>query len=480
LPSIGSDSYSPTGNRIVKINTPTSGFIDPTTAILRFRLVNDTNFPNYPPGVENVQNGDSLSNLQLLGPPSILFSRCRSLANGTVVSDLQQANRCSYLFHQLLRDRVRAVDDQIMTGAWSPTNFDAGNNLWIPPTQSKWFQMPADLLCPLFSQVLYLPAKDLGLQLELELTSDPNSVVVKQVFEGLDAFQNLGIEIAVNGVDIEDGMPATAVGYSYKWHIEEVSLLCDVITLTSSFNSRINSLLLSSSLPIPCVMMVSQIQSLPQPCPDTIQVQALRSFARLRAILVSFNGTPVGMSYANNGQWPNPYDNLVFPALPWNFSDVNAFVCPLAGNDEIKSERGPLEVFYQLGGAQWPTRPCKGQAEMYYRLKQAMDQNVRGNFNIMNFATYNNHEFVTGCNFMKAGGSGNFSGIETLHGETLIINWKALQQSFDDGWGSFVPPKSAANQPPTDNVAPVLKELHIIYLADCVVNVGAAGVEVSY
>jgi hypothetical protein len=478
LTPVGGDVYSPSGSRLIRFSLPTSGFIDPTSCKVKFRLYNDTNFPDYLAVPAATGNGAVLSNLQLLGPPSIVFDRYRSLANGTLISDVQQASRVNFMYHQLLRDRMRAVEDQIETGGWCSTNFDRVNNLHIKPGESKLFQIPCDLMCPLFSQTLFLPAKDLALQLELELVANPSSVVVQQTFDlGVNAVPGSDETGEVNGVTIASGNPASAANYEYKWHLEQVQIQFDVITLTSSMSTRINDLLLSGSLPIPCVLMATQVQTLPQPCPDVLQVQALRSFSRLRGILFSFNGTPCSINYSNAETlniYPNPYFNTQYPLAPWNWHSCNSFVCPYGGNDEARSDSGPLEYFCQVGGFQPTVRPVTGIAETYFRFKQTLDQGVRGNTNINSLLSYSNHEFIMGQSFMKAGSGGNWSSLDLTHGEVLVLNFKHLRQQMAS-WGNYW---DGHEQIP--NAAPVLTELHIVYLADAVVSVGAAGTEIQY
>jgi hypothetical protein len=221
--------------------------------------------------------------------------------------------------------------------------------------------------------------------------------------------------------------------------------------------------------------MASQVQTLPQPCPDSIQIQALRSFSRLRAILFSFNGTPTSINFQTGmNSWHDPYFNSVYPLAPWNWHNCNSFVCPLGGNDESHSANGPIEYFINVGGFQPTVRPVVGQAEAYFRLKQALDQGVRGSTNITSLFAYNNHEFVMGQSFMKAGSGGNWSSLDLTHGEVLVLNFKRLVQEmgdFGDYWDGV---QNIPNDPP------VLKELHIVYLYDAVVNCGAAGCEIQY
>jgi hypothetical protein len=274
---------------------------------------------------------------------------------------------------------------------------------------------------------------------------------------------------------IGTGRPASDAGYKYSWHVEQMQIQFDVITLTSSMNTRINDLLLSGSLPIPCVLMATQVQTLPQPCPDVLQVQALRSFSRLRAILFSFNGTPCSYnSWAGGASFPNPYLNNNWDLAPWNWKACNSFVCPYGGNDESRSDNGPIEYFVQVGGFQPTVRPVVGVAETYFRLKQALDQGVRGNTNIGSLFSYCNHEFLMGQSFMKAGSGGNWSSLDLTHGETLVLNFKHLRQEMAS-WGQY---DGQIEEIP--NAAPVLTELHIVYLADAVVSVGAAGTEIQY
>jgi hypothetical protein len=312
---------------------------------------------------------------------------------------------------------------------------------------------------------LYLPAKELALQLELELVSTMNEVVIQQLYN-----QVIG---QIGAQNIPQSAPASTVPgtASYSWHIERVQLQCDVIQLTSDFSARINSLLLNSSLPIPCVMMASQIQTIANQNLSNLQVICTRSFSRLRAILFSFSGTCPGKPLA-----ASPYQNQPYALAPWDQYSHNTFVCPLGGLDESVLPQ-PIEWFINIGGQQWPVRPCSGQAETFWRLKQALDQPVRGSVNI-DPVGYNSYQWILGQNFMKAGGGGNWSGQSTTAGEVLVLNFKNLLNQIADGsWGNQ---NAFTTLEPGPWPAPVLQQLHVLYIADCVVSVGAAGTEVQY
>ena len=468
---VGGDTYSPNGSRLIRFNLPTAGFIDPTTVKIRFELHNDTAFPDYNQNGDVVAgNGALLSQLMLNGPPGIIFSRARSLANGALISDLQQCNRICFMYHYLLRDRMKAVDDQMEMGMWCSKNTYDGiynGNIYgaVPSNGKRTFQIPCDLFSPLLSQTLYLPAKELALQLELELVSTMNEVVIQQLYN-----QIIG---QIGAQNIPQSAPASLLpqSASYSWHIERVQLQCDVIQLTSDFSARINSLLLNSSLPIPCVMMASQIQTIANQNLSNLQVICTRSFSRLRAILFSFSGTCPSKPLA-----ASPYLNQPYSVAPWDQYFHNTFICPLGGLDESVLDQ-PIEWFINIGGQQWPVRPCSGQAETFWRLKQALDQPVRGSLNI-DPVGYNNNQWILGQNFLKAGGGGNWSGQSTTAGETLVLNFKNLQDQIEAGsWGQsdlFTTP-AVVDYPP-----PLLQQLHVLYIADCVVSVGAAGTAVQY
>jgi hypothetical protein len=103
---------------------------------------------------------------------------------------------------------------------------------------------------------------------------------------------------------------------------------------------------------------------------------------------------------------------------------------------------------------------------------------VRGSLNI-DPVGYNSCQWILGQNFLKAGGGGNWSGQSTTAGETLVLNFKNLQNQIADGsWGQS--PAFQTKNGPVDYDAPVLQQLHVLYIADCVVSVGAAGTEVQY
>jgi hypothetical protein len=218
-------------------------------------------------------------------------------------------------------------------------------------------------------------------------------------------------------------------------------------------------------------MMASQIQTIANQNLSNLQVICTRSFSRLRAILFSFSGTtPPARINAN------PYNNQPLLIKPWDQYFHNTFICPLGGLDESYLPQ-PIEWFINIGGQQWPVRPCSGQAETFWRLKQALDQPVRGSLNIDPIG-YNGYQWILGQNFLKAGGGGNWSGQSTTAGETLVLNFKNLQNQFQAGaWGQS---EAYEVQNPGPYPPPVLEQLHVLYIADCVVSVGAAGTEVQY
>ena len=88
-PSAG-NSYSPTGVRVIRIVLSGDGMLDPASVSLGFKLKNDS-----------FVSGNDQTNLHLVSFVPALFSRCRILCSGVVMSDEDSYGRITHLISQL-------------------------------------------------------------------------------------------------------------------------------------------------------------------------------------------------------------------------------------------------------------------------------------------------------------------------------------------------------------------------------------------
>ena len=89
----GGNLYSPTGVKVIKINFNGADWLDPSTTRLHFTVVNDET------------SGAKI--LRPLSGPHGFFRRIRVLVGGTVVEDIDDANRVAEMMNILSPQHVR-------------------------------------------------------------------------------------------------------------------------------------------------------------------------------------------------------------------------------------------------------------------------------------------------------------------------------------------------------------------------------------
>ena len=99
--SIGSNAYTPVGGvKLIKfqLNGDDGNWLDPSSVVFQFELVN-----NEAVGSTNI--------LRPVGQPHLFFRRCRILAGGQVVEDIQDFGRNMELLSSLQNEFVRDNND---------------------------------------------------------------------------------------------------------------------------------------------------------------------------------------------------------------------------------------------------------------------------------------------------------------------------------------------------------------------------------
>jgi hypothetical protein len=306
---------------------------------------------------DGAQPNGPASKLSLLGPPAILFQRIRVLCNGVVLQDSGIYNaREVNLFYNLLREPLRAAQDQLEAPWSSYTGLDGQvpyHDWSIPgapnaPMNFRYYNIP--LPSGIFNQPLFWHGTSAPITLELQLQTDPGAAFMPQIN-------------ALNG-----GVKALPP----DWTISEVSVVGDVITLSSDFQNNFDNLLLSgSTIPIPYKGMYTQYQVI-VPGTSSIQVIAQRAFSRVSCILVHFTGTP----FANPlyPQKVRPYGNQAdAPQNPTNaLKDINYFASPVGGEPSLYGDM--LEAQLHIGGLVVPSLPQRGLSTQFMNLRQCIHQ----------------------------------------------------------------------------------------------------------
>ena len=94
----GGNTYSPNGVKVMKVNITGNQWLDPSTFRVAFQLNN-----------HNGNNGDGFQIMvqPLSWNPAVLFRRCRLIAGGQIIEDIDGFNRLSLMLTDLLPE-----DDQ--------------------------------------------------------------------------------------------------------------------------------------------------------------------------------------------------------------------------------------------------------------------------------------------------------------------------------------------------------------------------------
>ena len=192
----GSNIYTPTGTKVIKIVLSDSGWLDPSTLRIMFRIKNTADID----GVKKLY-------LRPLGGPWVFFRRIRLLANGTPIEDIDYYNRVHQMFDTLKPSETR-INDQI-EGMNNYSQEDAGagaaacagkleqlnffNYDWlggvIPPQKSKWVMFQP--LVGLLQQDKYIPLKYCPLTIELELVNNLTDCVITKPPDNTTGANNL-------------------------------------------------------------------------------------------------------------------------------------------------------------------------------------------------------------------------------------------------------------------------------------------------
>ena len=213
----GSNHYSATGTKVIKILfTDSVGWLDPSTVSVMFDVKNDSN--------------QSTAELRVLGEPHVFFKRMRILCGGSVVEDIDNYSRVHELM-KILTPTDSLVNDsaQGFGRDWNHLTSLTENTLpGIPQGQNQTVMMK--LCSGLFSQEKMLPIKNMPISIELEVDSESTNPIMSY--------------ITTSGT-------FTSTNTSVNWHIENVQVKCDVITLDNQLdNSFTEHFLSGKALPV--------------------------------------------------------------------------------------------------------------------------------------------------------------------------------------------------------------------------------------
>ena len=376
----GSNIYqSGTGARVIRINLTGEGWMDPSTARICFTLRNN--------------DGTAAHILRPIGGPWSFFRRIRCLVGGAIVDDVDFYNRVHEMLHICTSKLNRDNDDIEGFGSrWdSDTNYLNGT----PTTASMpgiagaaYRPVCFKPLLGLFTQTKYIPLMWCPLTLELEIVSTSTDAVVDPS----------GAETTFAGDNT-----------STSWQIEDVRLVCDVVTLDSALqNSYAEHVLSGKALPINYNTYISILQSITLP---VINVNVTRAVSRLKSLFVTFDTA-------------HAVSDLTSAAI---LKDWNSFQHAMDGSYDVTRE---IEWQIQIGSKLFPEYPCRSLAQTFYELKKCLGISSTSFHNISpTWQQYANDHFIIGIDTEKIIEAG-FTGLNTRAGDLMSIRVKGANGSL--------------------------------------------------
>ena len=378
---LGSATYTPDqGTRLLRfVISDTRGFLDPSSVVLSFRLLNT----------------GSTGNLRFRDTPITIFRRIKVFCSGTLVEDITEAQRLA-TFMRMCEPKERLENEKILSN-WTERDASGRNGAGIPPGQAR--RVYTDLrLLGLFRISKHLPISHMAITLEFELA------------DGADIFYA--------------SMPATAtlaraaVVHSQSYALQDVQIQGDMVELSPELLSRYTSLLdQGKHFPITFTTWTNSRHVLLQVSDQ--DVATTRALSLLKTAFISFTHTnfawdETSISSGFNGSY-GPWNLFLNPVyqVAHQWTDTN---------DHFNWE-------LQIGGRHWPSHVVRGAgAETYYHFRQALDMAVWGQSSF-NTAEWNTLKWVAGIDLERGSGSlDNLSmtGTSTRSGEPIVFKLRGF------------------------------------------------------
>jgi hypothetical protein len=374
----GSNVYSSAGGtKLIKIVITGDNWLDPSTFRIMFDLRNN--------------EATAAKLLRPLGQPSSFFRRMRIIANGAIIEDIDNYNRCSELFSMMVAKDSRTNSN---AEAWGDVD------TYSAPTVDTISGIPGGdartvLFKPLsgfFSLDKYLPLRYMGsLQIELELVNASTDPILSNL-EGDGTFADTNT--------------------SLKWQIENVQVKCDLCTLDTGLqNSYADHLSKGGEFPIAYNTYVSQTQSLFSGTngQQKVRLNVTRALSRLTHLFITLDKSIAAT-------------NVVL-------KDWNSFYSPMEGKSVFDSSGEIADFQIQLGSKLYPEYPIRSHSEAYYQLKKALGQQSSNlhSFDI-DSEDYRARKFVLGISMEKVSEAA-FTGVNTRSGDILNIRFDHKTQT---------------------------------------------------
>ena len=380
--------------------------LDPTSVRLSYLLVNTA------ASVAAPANYAPANAVQLLGPQAI-FSRCRTLVNGSLAEDLLQYNQLVSMMGRLQPSARRYTD--LLENNWVEPLYPPTRD-GAPDLNSRRFVHC--IASGLFAQDRMLYLKTAPLTIELELVGDPNEA---------------------------------CAGGGHTWQVTDLRLLANIVYLTPEFLDQITSSLLRG-IALPIAYQTFAVQRISfTPAGNAFSVQLNRSLTRISKLFwtltrpvadvdanqtgssTAFVPIPFAGTYLlERTKWQNSAyvaPNAGNPQTTrWQESElwkeVNCFAHPALGN--LNAATDTMEWSVLFGSKQLPVIPVRSVAESAWYLRAALGQSWYGSHDLV-LKDFCNTSFIACISFdrtLNCAGEGNpqFGGLSSVQGAQITLN----------------------------------------------------------
>ena len=413
----GSNIYSTSGTKLIKLLLTGDQWLDPST----FRIMFD---------LQNMDTGNNNNKLlRPLGGPHTFFRRMRILANGAIIEDIDNYNRVHEMFRILNAQDTNKNNDAEAFGQQVDkyTTFDTTKIAGIKPNQTQTVLFKP--CSGLFNQPKMLPIRYMPITVELELVHDNTEPIVSATTVGQDNF---------------DVSNAATGNTSLLWQIQNVQVKCDVVTLDNQLdNSYAEHLLSGKALPINYQTYVSQKQSIlsGNNGSQKVRLNVTRALTRLKNVFITLDQPATGTSAVKYKDWNSFYSPMEF----YTGDPINSW--------HADGEIADFQV--QIGSKLFPEYPIRSHAEAYYQLRKTLGKHDQHNSFDITQHEYRCRKFIMGIDMEKVLEAG-YTGINTRAGDLMNIR-------FDHA------------TPDADKWA---QSLHIVLTSDQILEIRDSGVQV--
>jgi hypothetical protein len=322
------------------------------------------------------------------------------MVGGTLIDDIDYYNRVHEMMHILTSKANRDNDDiEGFNARWDSDAYynNYANYPGLPGGPSGKKRNSFKPLFGICGQSKYIPLAYAPLTMEFEIVNQVTDPIVK-----------VGVAPSI----------FTADNTSNAWQLEDVRIVCDVVTLDSALqNSYAEHVLSGKALPINYSTFITQYQTLTS---VNTAVNVTRAVSRLKSVFINFDAAHT----TNNSDGVNVH------------SVVNTFLGPMAdlttflGGEfnHIKE----LQWQLQIGSKMFPEYPCGSISETFYQLKKALGIAGSAFHSVaLTAEQYRNDHFIIGVDTEKILEAG-FTGLNTRAGDLMIVRIKPQNGSDAD------------------------------------------------